>query len=659
MLSALAIGAIVYAVAISAALAMPMSGIAFDVWIPEWAAVPAQLLALAATCVRAHAEHQGHRPVRRVWWLLAAFSLGSVVATLVWNLERGAPAVPAIDRADVIYFLDYAAVAAAYLAILAARGVNLRSKRLWFDAVSIYGACLAVMWCAILGPLVPSSAVHVIPWPFAWAYVLCICAPLVTASLVWMNTPWRKANAWILLLALAGVVNMAWEFGYVASWLSDRNFLERFYDYGDVLCFVVVTVAVWKAPRDILVRERHAIDHATHGFVPTLMALPSVALAVTVLAVPGSAANWTLVGLAAACSVLLATRAQLAKSDVAMLTRELIAREANEKVSELVRESDDLLLVVDSGGTLTFASAASRRQVGREPGELIGTQAADIFGPAQRAAMEKLLVAASADASAVATIEVLRSDAQRRPQVLYVTAVDRCAHPRIAGYVLTVQDRSEQRALEQEILRAAHQERVRFAADIHDGVAQQLTGIALILQGELASRGGEGVDTSSPIARAVAHLNGAIGDTRRLIRDAAPLLAVKGKLSGALRQLEGSDEAAQVSIHVCESIDDLGLDEATSDHLWRIAAEAVQNARKHGHCRQIDVTLAANDGCLELVIVDDGAGFELGERRDERFGLKFMEYRARLVGASFSIQSRAGAGTAVAIRMPLGAASRA
>ncbi len=656
-LVALAILAILCAVGIGVVLGLPTPGATLGNWLSDWAAVPMQLLAFASTFIRARAAQRTQHPDRRIWWPLAAFSLGSIAATLVWNLWRQSQDVPTVNRSDVLYFLDYAALIVAYLAVLARQGLSLRSRRLWFDALSIYAACVAVMWCGILGPLVPSNAIHVIPWPFAWTYVLVINATLTMASVVWMNTARQKANLWIGLLALAGVLDAAWEIGYVASWLSDRDFLVRFYNFGDVLCFAAIAVAAGAAPRDSRVRERQPTEHVTHRFFPTLMALPTLALVVSTLAVPASTANWTLIGLMGACTALLASRAQLASAELEKLTRELAVREAHERVSELVSESDDLLLVVDSGGALRFASASCYRLAGREPQALLGTQAADLFGLTHRAALCELLDKVKADATAVASIEVHRSASLTGPQVLCVKAVNRCANARIGGYVLTVSDRSEQRTLEQEVLQAAHRERIRFASDIHDGVAQQLTGIALMLQGEIKARASEDTESSSTVAKAVVYLSDAIRDLRRLIRGAAPLLTAGGRVGDALRQLEGGDESILVSTLVSVGVDDLILEESTTEHLYRIAAEAVQNARKHSGCKNIDVTLAANGAWLELAVVDDGSSFEVGNRSKRGFGLKLMEYRAQALGASLLIQSRPRDGTTVTVRMPLSTAA--
>jgi signal transduction histidine kinase len=88
--------------------------------------------------------------------------------------------------------------------------------------------------------------------------------------------------------------------------------------------------------------------------------------------------------------------------------------------------------------------------------------------------------------------------------------------------------------------------------------------------------------------------------------------------------------------------------------LYRIAQEALQNVVKHSGATIAKVELTGNDRQLRLVVSDDGAGFDPdGARTNGSLGLVSMSERARFVGGRLKVESRAGVGTRVEVRIPL------
>ena len=85
----------------------------------------------------------------------------------------------------------------------------------------------------------------------------------------------------------------------------------------------------------------------------------------------------------------------------------------------------------------------------------------------------------------------------------------------------------------------------------------------------------------------------------------------------------------------------------TATHLFRIAQEAVNNAIKHGHARQVIISLASNHESTVLTIDDDGVGLAPPPDRGKGMGLHIMSYRARMIGATLSVKPRAEGGTVV------------
>ena len=94
-------------------------------------------------------------------------------------------------------------------------------------------------------------------------------------------------------------------------------------------------------------------------------------------------------------------------------------------------------------------------------------------------------------------------------------------------------------------------------------------------------------------------------------------------------------------------------DAIMSTHLYRIAQEAVNNAMRHGHAREVLITLSANNGEGSLIIEDDGSGVREISTSQSGLGLQIMNYRARMIGGSLVVQRRKTRGTRVKCIFPL------
>ena len=106
-------------------------------------------------------------------------------------------------------------------------------------------------------------------------------------------------------------------------------------------------------------------------------------------------------------------------------------------------------------------------------------------------------------------------------------------------------------------------------------------------------------------------------------------------------------------VEVDPALAELLIDELPADHLYRIAREAVKNALHHGACSKIEVRLRVLEEALCLEITDDGVGCDFAAGSDQGFGLRLMEYRARIIGATFEIGRHPRGGTAVRAQVRL------
>ncbi len=208
---------------------------------------------------------------------------------------------------------------------------------------------------------------------------------------------------------------------------------------------------------------------------------------------------------------------------------------------------------------------------------------------------------------------------------------------------------------------AQTEERLRMAREIHDTIAQDFSAIALQLDtAEVlveANPSDENITQSIREARRLA--NKGLRDARRSVHNlrAAPL---EGRtLPEAIEALAGevgSVEERTVSLDTSSLFG--SLPPAIEVGLYRIAQEAVQNAKQHAGAKRIDVKLERSDDSIRLIVEDDGEGFEVDAvasdaRESGRFGLVGMRERARLLGGALYIESEPGIGTRVCAEAPI------
>jgi two-component system, NarL family, sensor histidine kinase UhpB len=220
-------------------------------------------------------------------------------------------------------------------------------------------------------------------------------------------------------------------------------------------------------------------------------------------------------------------------------------------------------------------------------------------------------------------------------------------------WALILNDITETKRLERELLDISDREQSRIGHDLHDNLGQQLTALELFTQamiGDLRKQAPNLVASAGEISRQLQRL---IRDVRTTAHMLSPVSLESDGLQNALRELcKGTNVLANVQCEfTCDP--DLQIGERTSgSQLYRIAQEAVNNAVKHAHAKRIEIELKDTGEWFELTISDDGKGFLPSKRETSGMGLGLMQHRASLIGASLDITSRPGKGTRVICRVP-------
>ena len=200
--------------------------------------------------------------------------------------------------------------------------------------------------------------------------------------------------------------------------------------------------------------------------------------------------------------------------------------------------------------------------------------------------------------------------------------------------------------LQQQQRRAAlERERTRIAREIHDSVGASLSGV--ILQAEyLASR-----ELEPELEAEVKELREAASEGMEELRRAVSMMRQEFQLGPAVSDYAAAfgqrhHLEARVTLSGVEPTD---LDPQQQLGLFRIFQEALTNAARHAHAGQVEVELSFNQGALELVIRDDGQGFEPGQIPAGHYGLRNIQERADRLGGEAEIHSAPGEGTTVRV----------
>jgi PAS domain S-box-containing protein len=221
--------------------------------------------------------------------------------------------------------------------------------------------------------------------------------------------------------------------------------------------------------------------------------------------------------------------------------------------------------------------------------------------------------------------------------------------------VVTVRDFTDRVELEREVIASGERERTRIGQDLHDGLAQLLIGVRLLLSALRDKLSLSGSPHREDADRAVDLVSRAIAQTSELAHGLSPI-PKRGRLSDALRQLGRESEkllGARCDVDCQCAGTQPTLSETTATHLYRIAQEAITNAVKHGKATRIDIKCTTAPGILELTIADDGIGIPPDAMERDGLGLHIMSYRARAIGGDFSVVAQPDGGTLVRCQAPL------
>jgi len=330
--------------------------------------------------------------------------------------------------------------------------------------------------------------------------------------------------------------------------------------------------------------------------------------------------------------------------------RETLARREQE-LEDLFEEASVGLIMLTEDGKILRANRAFLELLNLPRAKLVGCHF-PTFHPEPRVVKDLLQLL-----SRRRTIHNLQTELinhRRQPKSVLLDADVLWEKGRFVYSRWFVRDISRRRQLEQELLEISERERRGFAQELHDGLGQQLGGVAYLSNVLRLKLVEQHVPEAAEANRIFNLLREAIEQTRRIARGLSPIPAEPAGLNNALKELaQQTHDVFGIQCQFESRKPVLVLDPTLAGHLFRIAQEAINNATKHANAKKISIYLNSSRNTIQLKVNDNGRGIGLVSPRRKGLGLRIMQHRANLLRGSFVVRPYPGGGTTVTCSVPI------
>jgi PAS domain S-box-containing protein len=244
---------------------------------------------------------------------------------------------------------------------------------------------------------------------------------------------------------------------------------------------------------------------------------------------------------------------------------------------------------------------------------------------------------------------------REKVRIRWHNSVIRDSSGHIVGVASIGEDVTEHRLLERELLESSARERRHLAADLHDGLGQNLYAASLLTRSlEITAHKGM-LPITADLTQLASVINSSMETCHQIAHGLSPLAEIRGGFIGALQDLTSTPTKGgpEVALSIVGGAP-LQIDTVSLDHLFRLAQEAVTNALKHAEATLIQVKLDIQAALVTLTVVDDGIGLPLQPVSSDRLGLRLMRYRADMIHAKLAVTRIEPHGTRIICECPQG-----
>ncbi|MEX1115218.1 MAG: sensor histidine kinase [Akkermansiaceae bacterium] len=214
------------------------------------------------------------------------------------------------------------------------------------------------------------------------------------------------------------------------------------------------------------------------------------------------------------------------------------------------------------------------------------------------------------------------------------------------------QEISKRQRLEREILEISEREQCRIGQDLHDGLGQELAGIAMMAEVLANQLKAESHPAFENVLEISSLTRNALVSAKSLSKGLYPVELSRYGLILALEVLaQQTSKRFGVRCELRQTSEAPDFGDSVAIHIYRIMQEAVQNAIRHGKADGIVIESSAGEGFHTFTVTDDGVGFD-APVHGAGMGMQIMEYRSRVMGATFRVEKPSQGGCRVICRVP-------
>ncbi|OGV69769.1 MAG: hypothetical protein A2283_14535 [Lentisphaerae bacterium RIFOXYA12_FULL_48_11] len=213
------------------------------------------------------------------------------------------------------------------------------------------------------------------------------------------------------------------------------------------------------------------------------------------------------------------------------------------------------------------------------------------------------------------------------------------------------------RLLSRRILSVQEEERKRISRELHDVIAQMLTGINVRLATLKIDAKSNNKDLSDKISRTQRLVEKSVDIVHQFARELRPAVLDHLGLIPALHSFMktfAKETGIQISLTAFKGLEELSSSKRTA--LYRVAQEALTNVARHAEAGRVDVTIKKAPNAIVMQITDNGKSFDSkrswSSKKSQHLGLLGMRERVEMVGGRFTVESTPGKGTTIHAKIP-------
>ena len=454
-----------YGVACALAMALGTQGSRTGEWLGAFGAWPVGFAICLLLLPRVVDPSLSRR--RRIAWLLVLIGQSlDLIASAGWGISVLSGDITIGAWPDVLYVFFYPLGACACALLYFDLGGRLRSPRALIDLATLAIGLSLLLWFTALEPLGSMSVAQLGEHWSIVGYSIGNWVAMIAGGLLAMQiADWRaeRSTVWLLLgLVVTMVADLIWlnaelRGQYDVGGVSDIVYMAYY------LC--LLTAAHTLERRGLAVSQKQTVEGDLRGSLPVVsLMVGTIALLDAQLQLSHGQAP-LLVGVLISATLLVIAGQAFATREVVGLHREVATRRFDERLTELVRRSSDMIAICAPDGTIRYASPSSEQLLGVAPGELAGKRLEAVLGPEApgvRAVFDKVLAVPNSEQTATFSIPQ-GDDGEKRSFKMVIANL--CHVDSIRGVTLNIRDISDATRLHDQLRTLAFHDSLTLLAN--------------------------------------------------------------------------------------------------------------------------------------------------------------------------------------------------